>query len=152
MSSPSSFTSSQQASFYVKDQLQVQKELIQAIDHQYLPILQDVFRTHQWLYQEEPLPRDTVKTLCPKDPGTRKFYCVFCPTVSFAQSTKAVEHIQQHLGMRPFDCMTWRVFLLPPFVHLTIVHSHQTFLRKHELKGHAKTHASPDNVPCPNEW
>ena len=107
MSSPSPSTSSQTPQFYLKDQLQVQRALIQAIDNQYLCTLQEVFKTRQWLYQNEPLNRETIKTLCPKDPETKKFGCVFCPELSFGQSTKAVEHIQQHLGLHPFDCTTW---------------------------------------------
>ena len=84
-------------------------ELIQAIDSQYLATLQEIFKTRQWLHQNEPLAREIIKMLCPKVPATKKFRCVFCPDISFGQSTKAVEHIEKHLGLRPFDCMTWCV-------------------------------------------
>jgi len=104
MSSPSLSTSPQ---FYQKDQLQVQMNLIQAVDSQYLGTLQEIFNTHQWLHQTEPLGREAIKALCPKDPVTKKFGCVFCQGLALGQSTKAVEHIQQHLGLYPFDCTTW---------------------------------------------
>lgn len=84
-------------------------ELIQAIDNQYLGILQDIFNTRQWLHQNEPLGREIIKMLCPKVPATKRFRCVFCPDKTFEQSTKAVEHIEKHLGLHPFDCMNWCV-------------------------------------------
>ena len=107
MSSPSPSTSSKYTQFYLKDQLQVQRASIQAINGQYLCTLEEIFKTRQWLYQNEPLSRETIKTLCPKDPETKKFSRVFCLELLFTQSTKAVEHIQQHLGLHPFDCTTW---------------------------------------------
>jgi hypothetical protein len=93
--------------FYQKDQLQVQMELFQLIDDEYVPALQKVFKMPAWLDQNEPLPRDTMKTFCPKYLETREFVCVFCRGVSFLQSTKAVEHIQKHFGLQPFDCEEW---------------------------------------------
>lgn len=108
MSSLSSPTPSQCPKFYQEHQLTVQRELIQQIDNEHLPDLQEVFNTPEWLYQNEPLTRETIKRFCPKDPMEKKFVCVFCPGASFAQSTKAVEHVQQkHFKLYPFDCKKW---------------------------------------------
>ena len=90
--------------FYTKDQLLVQVELIEAIDIRFLPILQAIFSTGEWLWQSQPIPRKLIKALCLKDPLTDRFTCVFCPDRTFNQSGHTIEHIQQHFGLRPFHC------------------------------------------------
>ena len=154
MSSPSSSTLSQCPRFYRMDQLAVQKELIQKIDNQYLPALQEVFRMPQWLDQNEPLDRETIKRFCFKDPVKKEFVCVFCPNASFSQSTKAVEHIQkEHFRLYPFDCENWWVCSSPPpCIYLMFAPSKETFLRKNELENHEKTHGPPAEIECPKNW
>ena len=90
--------------FYTKDQLLVQVELIQAIDIRFLPILQGIFNTMEWLWQSQPIPRKLIKALCLRDPLTDRFSCVFCPDRTFNQSGHTIEHVQQHFGLRPFCC------------------------------------------------
>ena len=90
--------------FYTKDQLLVQLDLIEAIDIRFLPILQEIFKTGEWLWQSQPIPRKMIKALCLKDPLTDLFLCVFCPDRTFNQSGHTIEHLQQHFGLRPFRC------------------------------------------------
>jgi len=90
--------------FYTKDQLLVQIELIEAIDIRFLPILQAIFNTEEWLWQSQPIPRKLIKALCLKDPLTDRITCVFCPNRTFSQSGHTIEHVQQHFGLRPFRC------------------------------------------------
>ena len=91
--------------FYTKDQLMVTVELIEAIDIRFLPILQAIFNTEEWLWQSQPIPRQMIRGLCLKDPLTDRFICVFCPDCTFNQSGHAIEHLQQHFGLRPFLCI-----------------------------------------------
>lgn len=90
--------------FYTKDQLLVQVELIEAIDTRFLPKLQAIFSTAEWLRQSHPIPRKMITALCLRDPMTERFICVFCPYSTLKQSGHAVEHLQQHFGLRPFRC------------------------------------------------
>ena len=90
--------------FYTKDQLLVQLDLITAIDIQFLPILQEIFNTEEWLWQSQPIPQKMIKALRLKDPLTDLFACVFCPDHKFSQSGHTIEHLQQHFGLRPFRC------------------------------------------------
>jgi hypothetical protein len=152
--------------FYTKDQLLVQVELIEAIDIRFLPILQAIFNTEEWLFQNQPIPRKLIRALCLKDPLTDKFICVFCPDRTFNQSGHTIEHLQQHFGLRPFHCTApnWYGFLgYPRLLFIAkftcsllnekcVFFSAKTFLRKNELKNHSRTHAAPGRVPCPNNW
>ena len=97
-----SFTRSA-SEFYTKDQLLVQRELFETIDMQYLPILESIFRTEEWLSQGWPIPRDMLHALCPLDTSTHEWVCAFC-SMSFKQRGRAIEHIEQHFGLRPFPC------------------------------------------------
>ena len=101
--------------FYTKDQLLVQRELFEAIDIHFLPILQAIFNTVEWLWQSQPIPRKLIKALCLRDPLTARFTSVFCPHRMFDQSEHTIEHIQQHFGLRPFHCTApnWYGFCPP---------------------------------------
>jgi hypothetical protein len=90
---------------YVKDQLTVQRELIEAIDPELLPELQAIFLTEEWEQQSDPVPRHMIKPLCSWNPQTYQIMCVFCPDSVFVNTDRAIEHIQKdHLGLRPFCC------------------------------------------------
>lgn len=91
-------------SLYIKDQLDVQVELFQAVDMQFLDSLKAIFNSQEWLYQEFPVPQRMLKCLCPRNHVIDQFVCAFCPGVTFAQPGRALEHIQQHFGLRPFQC------------------------------------------------
>jgi hypothetical protein len=93
-----------EATFYTKDQLTVQRELFEAIDLQFLPILDAIFSTEAWMWQSQPIPRGLIKALCLRDPLTDRFICAFCPDVTFNQAGRTIEHLQQHFGLRPFHC------------------------------------------------
>jgi hypothetical protein len=93
---------------YVKDQLTVQRELVDAIDIKFLPTLQAIFKTREWLLQSQPVPQRMIRGLCPRNPRRdNKVICAFCPDATFATPDRAIEHIQKdHFGMRPFSCTT----------------------------------------------
>src|SRR5258706_10962600 len=109
--------------FYTKDQLLVQVELIEAIDIRFLPILQAIFNTVEWLWQSQPIPRKLIKALCLKDPLTDRFICVFCPHSMFNQSGHTIEHVQQHFGLRPFHCTAPNWYGLGPPSQVTAAES-----------------------------
>lgn len=85
-------------SLYTKDQLVVQRGLYEAVDMQFFDALKAIFDSDEWLYQNRPVPRRMLRALCPQ------CACPFCPGVTFTQASRALEHIQQHLGLRPFQC------------------------------------------------
>lgn len=85
-------------SLYTKDQLAVQRGLYEAVDMQFFDALKAIFESQEWLYQDRPVPRRMLRPLCPQRA------CPFCPGVTFAQLDRALEHIQQHFGLRPFQC------------------------------------------------
>jgi hypothetical protein len=95
----------QQASAcYTKDPPCVQRELIEAVDIEFLPNLTAIFRTKEWIYQSAPIPRQMIIELCSKDPCTEEFRCCFCPDYTFKQSEHAIEHLHRHFGLHPFAC------------------------------------------------
>lgn len=89
---------------YTKDPLAVQRELIEAVDMQFLPALRAIFDTQEWILQSRPIPRRMLRALCPREPALEQCICAFCPTARFQQAGRALEHIQQHFGLRPFQC------------------------------------------------
>lgn len=91
-------------SLYIKDKLVVPVELYQAVDMQFFDNLKAIFESDEWLYQELPVPQQMLKRLCPRNHVTDQFVCAFCPGVTFTQPGRALEHIQQHFGLRPFQC------------------------------------------------
>lgn len=105
---PSSSQSSSRQPYntvYVKDPLTVQRGLIEAIDPELLPELQAIFYTKEWEQQSDPVPRHMIKPLCSWNPQKKQIMCVFCPDSAFANTERAIEHIQKdHLGLRPFCC------------------------------------------------
>jgi len=89
---------------YTRDQLAVQRELFEAIDIRFLPMLQAIFNSEEWICQNQPIPRKLIKALYLRDSLTDGITCVFCPDVTFNQHGRIIEHLQQHLGLRPFYC------------------------------------------------
>jgi hypothetical protein len=90
--------------------MDVQRRLIEAVDMRYLEIVKGIFKSDEWQGQtfgpdnQVPIPKATLRLLCPRDPATERFTCAFCPGVTHSQSGHALEHIQDHFGMRPFAC------------------------------------------------
>ena len=91
-------------SLYTKDQLAVQRGLYEAVDMQFFDNLKAIFESQEWIYQDRPVPRQMLVSLCRRDHVTDQFVCAFCPGVTFTQHGRALEHIQQHFGLRPFQC------------------------------------------------
>ena len=89
---------------YTKIQVDVQRELYEAVDMQYFDALKAIIESPQWIYQDRPIPRGMLRSLCPRTPDIDRCVCAFCPDVSFSQVGHALEHIQQHFGLRPFQC------------------------------------------------
>ena len=90
---------------YTKDNLKVQRELIERINAELLPDLEAIFKTKEWLLQSAPIPRDLIKPLCPPGLQMGQVVCAFCPDSAFINTERAIEHIQKdHLGLRPFCC------------------------------------------------
>ena len=90
---------------YTKDNLKVQRELIERINAELLPELGAIFKTKEWLLQSDPIPRDLIKTLCLPGLQMGQVVCAFCPDSAFINTDRAIEHIQkEHLGLRPFCC------------------------------------------------
>jgi hypothetical protein len=89
---------------YTMDQLAVQRELYEAVDMQFFYALEAIFKSHEWMYQDRPVPQEMLKSLCPRNHALDRCVCAFCPGVTFTQPGRALEHIQQHFGLRPFQC------------------------------------------------
>ena len=94
---------------YNEDQLTVPMELYDAVDMQFFPALKAIFDSEEWLLQERPIPRGMLRALCIRDPSINQCICAFCPNKRFEQAGRALEHIQKHFGLRPFQCAepTW---------------------------------------------
>lgn len=140
---------------YTKIQLEVQRELFEAIDISFCGVLEEIFKKEEWLYQDRPVPGRMLRPLCPLDPTIGRIICAFCPGVTFTQAGRALEHIQGHFGLRPFQCAAPEWYVLRPGVGWAITGipcSRKTFLRKNELKNHTNTHAAPGHIACPNNW
>jgi hypothetical protein len=89
---------------YIKDKLTVQWELYDAVDMRFFDALDAIINSQEWRYQNRPIPREMLRALCPRDPSMHQSICAFCPNERFGQAGRALEHIQQHFGLRPFQC------------------------------------------------
>lgn len=96
---------------YTKDHLAVQRELYEAVDMRFFDALDAIIKSTEWKYQTLPVPREMLRALCPRDPVINQSVCAFCPNERFGQAGRALEHIQQHFGLRPFQCseLNWYV-------------------------------------------
>ena len=89
---------------YTKDQLAVQRKLYETVDMRFFNALDVIIRSPGWIKQDSPIPREMLRALCPRDPYINQIICAFCPNERFGQAGRALEHIQQHFGLRPFQC------------------------------------------------
>ena len=74
------------------------------------PTLETILNSEPWLYQNQPLPMELVEALLNKIKVKPALFQ--CPFTGICQDetdhrTKAVDHILEHLGYRPYACEVW---------------------------------------------
>jgi hypothetical protein len=96
--------------YFEKEKAFVESDLIAAVDPLRKAALQEIFASDAWVYQNAPLDSTKLREMRLHDENDSKlFKCLFSSICSkkIDHNTKALEHLEEHLGHKGYACSEW---------------------------------------------